>query len=134
MLQKVRANSNMEVATETQTPVFCSQKIPGDVNSKTLNISNVNSEINGNVDLSSAFKINDTSYDPIKQDDPLWMILMDRSQLIMTIIGLLANVGTSVTLMKNKQVRVVRLSRKILILYLHLLRNAHIIMNEVLGR
>ena len=103
----VRANSNMEVATETQTPVFCSNKIPRDVNSKTLNVSNVNDEINGNIDLSSALKMNDTSDDTLKQGDPLWMILMDRSQLIMTIIGLIANVGTSITLMKNKQVRAV---------------------------
>ena len=106
----VRANSNMEVATETQTPVLCSNKIPRDVNSKTLNVSNVNDEINGNIDLSSALKMNDTSDDTLKQGDPLWMILMDRSQLIMTIIGLIANVGTSITLMKNKQVRAVILT------------------------
>ena len=39
------------------------------------------------------------------EKDPLWMILMDRSQLIMTIIGFLANIATSVTLIKNGQVR-----------------------------
>ena len=100
----------MEVATETQTPVFCSNKIPSDVNSKALNNSNVNNEINGNINLSSALKINDTSDDTSTQGDPLWMILMDRSQLIMTIIGLIANVGTSVTLMKNRQVIVVKLT------------------------
>ena len=116
----VRANSNMEVATETQTPVFCSNKIPRDVNSKTLNASNVNDGINGNIDLSSALKMNDTSNDSSKQGDPLWMILMDRSQLIMTIIGLVANVGTSITLMKNRQVRVITILSKITFsLYLH---------------
>ena len=37
--------------------------------------------------------------------DPLWMTLMDRSQLAMTIIGFLANIATSITLIKNGQVR-----------------------------
>ena len=36
--------------------------------------------------------------------DPIWLIILDRSQLIMTIIGLIANVGTSTTLIKNGQV------------------------------
>ena len=36
--------------------------------------------------------------------DPIWMIILDRSQLIMTIVGLIANVGTSTTLIKNGQV------------------------------
>ena len=33
--------------------------------------------------------------------------LLDKSQLIMTIIGVIANVGTSVTLIKNGQVSIV---------------------------
>ena len=37
-------------------------------------------------------------------DSPLWMILMDQSQLFMTIIGLIANMATSLTLIKNGQV------------------------------
>ena len=37
-------------------------------------------------------------------DSPLWMILMDRSQLVMTIVGLVANMATSLTLIKNGQV------------------------------
>ena len=36
--------------------------------------------------------------------DPIWLIILDRSQLIMTIFGLIANVGTSTTLIKNGQV------------------------------
>ena len=36
--------------------------------------------------------------------DPIWLIILDRSQLIMTIVGLIANVGTSTTLIKNGQV------------------------------
>ena len=39
-------------------------------------------------------------------NDPLWIVFMDQSQLIMTIIGLVANIATSVTLIKNGQVRV----------------------------
>ena len=38
------------------------------------------------------------------EKDPLWMILIDRSQLVMTIIGFLANIATSITLIKNGQV------------------------------
>ena len=34
------------------------------------------------------------------------LVLLDRSQLIMTIIGVIANIGTSVTLIKNGQVSV----------------------------
>ena len=37
-------------------------------------------------------------------DSPLWIVLMDRSQLVMTIIGLIANIATSLTLIKNGQV------------------------------
>lgn len=51
--------------------------------------------------------INDTfvaKNDDIKEDDPLWMVLMDRSQLIMTVLGLIANIVTCITLIKNKQV------------------------------
>ena len=36
--------------------------------------------------------------------DPLWMILMDQSQLVMTIVGLIANMATTLTLIKNGQV------------------------------
>ena len=34
------------------------------------------------------------------------MVLLDRSQQVMTIVGLIANIGTSVTLIKNGQVSV----------------------------
>ena len=40
-----------------------------------------------------------------KGNDPLWILFMDQSQLVMTIIGLVANIATSVTLIKNGQVR-----------------------------
>ena len=42
----------------------------------------------------------------VTENDPLWIVFMDQSQLIMTIIGLVANIATSVTLIKNGQVRV----------------------------
>ena len=32
------------------------------------------------------------------------LILLDRSQLVMTIVGVIANIGTSITLIKNGQV------------------------------
>ena len=34
----------------------------------------------------------------------LWLNILDYSQLIMTIIGIIANAGTSITLYKSKQV------------------------------
>ena len=34
-------------------------------------------------------------------NDPSWIVFMDQSQLIMTIIGLVANIATSVTLITN---------------------------------
>ena len=34
------------------------------------------------------------------------LVLLDRSQLIMTIIGVIANIGTSITLIKNGKVSV----------------------------
>ena len=36
--------------------------------------------------------------------DPIWLIILQRSQLIMTILGVIANLGTSITLIKNGQV------------------------------
>ena len=41
----------------------------------------------------------------VTENDPLWIVFMDQSQLIMTIIGLVANIATSVTLIKKGQVR-----------------------------
>ena len=37
-------------------------------------------------------------------EDSILVIILDRSQLIMTSIGLVANIGTSTTLIKNGQV------------------------------
>ena len=37
-------------------------------------------------------------------ENSIWLIFLDRSQLVMTIVGLVANVGTSVTLIKNGEV------------------------------
>ena len=34
------------------------------------------------------------------------IIFLDRSQLVMTIVGMIANIGTSITLIKNGQVSV----------------------------
>ena len=37
-------------------------------------------------------------------EDPVWLIVLQRSQLIMTMLGVIANLGTSITLIKNGQV------------------------------
>ena len=77
-----------------------------------------------NVNISSTLNrsINDTLDDNdnavLRQGDPLWMVLMDRSQLIMTIIGFMANIGTSITLIKNRQVRMPTISIIKLITYI----------------
>ena len=47
------------------------------------------------------------SYDNVTlstNSDFLLLIFLDRSQQVMTIVGLIANVGTSITLIKNGQV------------------------------
>ena len=40
----------------------------------------------------------------VEVEDPAWILHFDRTQLVMTIIGLLANIGTTITLMVNGQV------------------------------
>ena len=62
------------------------------INNNTRSITNINDR--------STFTITATS---IKEGDPFWMIFVDRSQLVMTLIGVIANIGTSITL-KNRQV------------------------------
>ena len=37
-------------------------------------------------------------------EDPAWILHFDRTQLVMTVIGLIANIGTTITLMVNGQV------------------------------
>ena len=40
----------------------------------------------------------------LNNEDSVWVIFLQQSQLIMTIVGLIANTGTSITLIKNGQV------------------------------
>ena len=52
---------------------------------------------------------NFTYYDNMTSSptDTSWLIfLVDRSQQVMTIVGVIANIGTSITLIKNGQVSV----------------------------
>ena len=42
-----------------------------------------------------------------KKNDPLWILFMDKSQLVMTIIGVIANIVTFVTLTVNGQVSLI---------------------------
>ena len=42
----------------------------------------------------------------LTNDDVLLLIFLDRSQQVMTIVGVIANIGTSITLIKNGQVSV----------------------------
>ena len=55
-------------------------------------------------DASNASGLDDIGAGAETPDSPLWIILMDRSQLVMTTIGLIANIATSLTLIKNGQV------------------------------
>lgn len=55
-------------------------------------------------DVGSTSGLDDAGAGSKTTDSPLWIVLMDRSQLVMTIIGLIANIATSLTLIKNGQV------------------------------
>ena len=50
--------------------------------------------------LSTIKQYNET----VENHDDFFLIFLDKSQLVITIIGLIANLGTSVTLIKNGQV------------------------------
>ena len=57
-----------------------------------------------NVNSTEMFNISKSGINKNNKDSPLWMILMDQSQLVMTVIGLIGNIATSITLIKNGQV------------------------------
>ena len=58
-----------------------------------------------NVNFTELLNYNHGDKDDKDDDDsPLWMVLMDQSQLIMTIVGLAANMATTSVLIKNGQV------------------------------
>ena len=40
----------------------------------------------------------------LNNEDSVWVIVLQKSQLVMTIVGFIVNVGTSTTLIKNGQV------------------------------
>ena len=56
-----------------------------------------------NINFTELLDYND-EYGDKDDDSPLWMVLMDQSQLIMTIVGLVANMATTLVLIKNGQV------------------------------
>ena len=64
---------------------------------------------NNKDNLSSLIGENVTNYANMTtmRSDTSWLILiLDRSQLVMTIVGIIVNLGTSITLIKNGQVGV----------------------------
>ena len=72
--------------------------------------SNTNMRHQNNYNLSILILENTTYYDDNMTSavsDTSWLItLLDRSQQVMTIIGVIANVVTSITLIRNGQVSV----------------------------
>ena len=50
-------------------------------------------------------------------EDSIWIIFLQESQLIVTIVGFVANIGTSATLIKNGQVGVISIDAIVLIVY-----------------
>ena len=50
-------------------------------------------------------------------EDSIWVIFLQKSQLVMTIVGLLANIGTSTTLITNGQVGMKSIDAIVLIVY-----------------
>ena len=73
-------------------------------------ITEFNDYILFNINATSYFNDNVDNNDDVNADQPLWSIFLDRSQLFMVIIGVIANVGTSITLIKNGQVGMVSIS------------------------
>ena len=59
------------------------------------------------LNMNATIYFNDNVDNNDNDDQPLWAIFLDRSQLFMVIIGVIANVGTSITLIKNGQVSVI---------------------------
>ena len=53
------------------------------------------------VNVNDTFTTNAVS---TKDDDSFWILFLDRSQLVMTLIGVIANSVTTITLTKNRQV------------------------------
>ena len=50
-------------------------------------------------------------------EDSIWIIFLQESQLVVTIVGFFANIGTSTTLIKNGQVGVISIDTIVLIVY-----------------
>ena len=73
-----------------------------------LTMDNLNSTLNNN--SSNIFNNILTNYSGKEEvmvdegEDPAWVLHMDRTKMVMTVIGLIANIGTTITLMVNGQV------------------------------
>ena len=68
---------------------------------------NTNMKHNINYNHSTLITANLTHYYDNKTsstNNDFLLIFLDRSQLVMTIVGVIANIGTSITLIKNGQV------------------------------
>ena len=59
------------------------------------------------LNINATVYFNDDVDNNDNDDQPLWSIFLDRSQLVMVIIGVIANCGTSITLTKNGQVSII---------------------------
>ena len=82
------------------TGTICQSEIPV-LHHLTMKDSTMGNITSSKIDINETLPINATSK---KDDDPFWLIFMDRSQLVMTLIGVIANTATFITLIKNKQV------------------------------
>ena len=61
-------------------------------------------DVNSTQIFDSINTINNNDQKSGNNKNPLWMDLMDQSQLVMTAVGLIGNIATSITLIKNGQV------------------------------
>ena len=50
-------------------------------------------------------------------EESIWIIFLQESQLFVTIVGFVANIGTSTTLIKNGQVGVISIDTIVLMVY-----------------
>ena len=73
-----------------------------------LTMDNLNSTLNHNsLNIFNNVSSNYSGGDKIiidEGEDPAWVLHMDRTKMVMTVIGLIANIGTTITLMVNGQV------------------------------
>ena len=85
----------MEILNFTNNSLDIFNNISGDNHSKRFDLFN-------NVSSNNYSGSDDVIVE--EGEDPAWVLHMDRAKMVMTVIGFIANIGTTITLMVNGQV------------------------------